>query len=66
MELAKGKSRNSFKITMGDGSEREFIKDKEYRCIQRSNNNVVIMDESKLGVELIYEDFICCFEPIMG
>ena len=49
-----------------DGSERKFIKDKEYRCVERSNGNMVLMDENKLGVELAYPDFICNFEPIVG
>ena len=66
MDLVKCKSRSTFSITMGDGSERKFIKDKEYRCVERSNGNMVLMDENKLGVELAYPDFICNFEPIVG
>lgn len=64
--MTQAKCRYSFKVSMADGSVRSFIKDKTYRCVERSNGNIVMMDESRLGVEFRYHDFIMSFDPVAG
>lgn len=64
--MTQAKCRYSFKVTMEDGSERSFIKDKAYRCVERSNGNIVMADDNRLGIEFRYQDFIMSFDPIVG
>ena len=55
------RAKSTFSIPMENGTETNFIIDKEYRCVERSNGDMVVMDENKQAVQLRRVDFDHCF-----
>lgn len=58
----KARAKRDVKILMEDGRFSDFREGNEYRCLQRQDGSMVLMDEQKCGFSCTKEEFDNDFE----